>query len=238
MKGIYKITNILDGKYYVGSTLDHKSRWGRHRQTLNNRTHKNTKLQHAWNFWGETSFIFEMVEQMDDTSTRADVRTREDVYLAICKEHPDTNYNLNFRSDGGDISEEARQKIKNTPRSAEWRRKIGEANRRRKVTDETRAKISKSLQGFGAGRLVSEETREKLRKAITGLVRGPLSDEHREKVRLTSTGRKHSPETIAKMRQLALQRPPKSEETRRKMSESAKKRVERLGVVAGRPFSR
>jgi group I intron endonuclease len=237
MKGIYKITNILDGKYYVGSTLDHKSRWGRHRQTLNNRTHKNTKLQHAWNFWGETSFIFEMVEQMDDTSTRADVRTREDVYLAICKEHPDTNYNLNFRSDGGDISEEARQKIKNTPRSAEWRRKIGEANRRRKVTDETRAKISKSLMGHVYPQK-TDATRKKLRLAITGLKRGPMSDEHRERLRVASIGKKHSTETIAKMRQLALQRPPKSAETRRKMSDSAKKRVERLGIVAGRTISR
>lgn len=206
MKGIYKITNILDGKYYVGSTLDHKSRWGRHRQTLNNRTHKNVKLQHAWDFWGEMAFVFEMVEQMDDTSTRADVRAREDVYLAICKERTDTNYNLNFRSDGGDIGEEARQKIKSAPRSVEWCRKIGEANRRRKVSAETRAKISKSLQGFGTGRVVSDDTREKLRTALTGLVRGPMTDEHKEKLRIAATGQTHS------------------EETRKKLSESAKRR--------------
>lgn len=220
MKGIYKITNILDGKYYVGSSIEVEKRWDRHREALRRGGHKNDKLQNAWTYWGEHTFIFEHIEDLHD-KTEEQIRAREDVYLAICKEHPDTNYNCCYDSRGGSLSDYTIEKIKRkcaaVPRTEEWRRKIGEANRRRKVTVETRAKISKSLMGHVYPQK-TEATREKLRLAITGLKRGPMSHDHREKLRIASTGKKHSPETIAKMRR------PKSEETKRRMSEGAKRR--------------
>lgn len=210
MKGIYKITNLLDGKYYVGSSMDIGFRWNRHRETLRANTHKNDKLQNAWNYWGESSFIFEQMEDLPDF-TEEQIRAREDVYLAICKEHPNTNYNCCYDSRGGSLSdytiEKIRRKCSAVPRTAEWCRKIGEANRRRgKLSVETREKISQSLQGVGVGRVVSSETRQKLRNVMTGMVRGPMSTEHREKLRRASTGQRHSAETRKKMAESAKRR--------------------------------
>lgn len=76
-----------------------------------------------------------------------------------------------------------------------------------------------------AGRIdFTDEVKDKIRKAITGKRHTP---ETIEKLRLAKLGKKrqpHSPETIIKMRESAGKRimPPMSEETKRKLSEVKK----------------
>lgn len=50
----------------------------------------------------------------------------------------------------------------------------------------------------------------------------PVSEETRKKLSEAGKGRKHTPETLQKMREVQRARPPKSEEHRRKISESLK----------------
>lgn len=61
--GIYKITNTITGKIYVGqsSTLD--SRWWKHQWFLNNGSHHNRHLQASWNKYGAEAFTFEIIEE-------------------------------------------------------------------------------------------------------------------------------------------------------------------------------
>jgi group I intron endonuclease len=59
---IYKITNILTDKNYIGSTVDVTARWRHHRKCLEEGTHANVKLQRAWNKYGSRNFIFEIVD--------------------------------------------------------------------------------------------------------------------------------------------------------------------------------
>ena len=63
MIGVYKITNTVDGKVYVGSTtIDFGWRWSNHKSALRKNKHCNIHLQRAWNKYGESAFTFEVLE--------------------------------------------------------------------------------------------------------------------------------------------------------------------------------
>ena len=47
--GIYKIINKVNGKYYVGSSLNINKRWSVHKSALSKNKHHNDHLQNAWN---------------------------------------------------------------------------------------------------------------------------------------------------------------------------------------------
>ena len=61
--GIYKIENKIDGKIYIGQSMDITTRWTRHKRELNRGTHKNLYLQRAWNKYTEESFEFTIIFQ-------------------------------------------------------------------------------------------------------------------------------------------------------------------------------
>jgi group I intron endonuclease len=58
MIGIYKIENKVDGKLYIGRSIDIKTRWKRHVINLKAGRHCNKSLQQAWDEYGEDSFKF------------------------------------------------------------------------------------------------------------------------------------------------------------------------------------
>lgn len=59
--GIYKITNLLDGKIYIGQSKNIKARWAKHRECARNGS-KNTRLYQAMQKDGLENFSFEIVE--------------------------------------------------------------------------------------------------------------------------------------------------------------------------------
>nr|DAU04495.1 MAG TPA: intron associated endonuclease [Caudoviricetes sp.] len=63
MVGIYKIENKVNGKVYIGQSIDIKIRWYNHRKELNGNRHHNEHLQNAWNKYGESQFIFNIIEE-------------------------------------------------------------------------------------------------------------------------------------------------------------------------------
>lgn len=92
-RGIYKIINITNNKFYVGSAVDLKRRKSRHFSELRNNKHNNAKLQNAWNKYGESSFIFVVVEELEQN---ADLLAAENVWL---KEHVGKEYCYNLGID-------------------------------------------------------------------------------------------------------------------------------------------
>lgn len=56
--GVYEISNLVNGKRYIGSAVSFKKRWGVHRSYLRKGTHHSKKLQSAWAKYGETAFRF------------------------------------------------------------------------------------------------------------------------------------------------------------------------------------
>jgi group I intron endonuclease len=61
--GIYKITNTVSGKIYVGCASDVRTRINGHLYDLRKEKHKNSYLQKAWIKYGEEVFIFETIEE-------------------------------------------------------------------------------------------------------------------------------------------------------------------------------
>ena len=135
--GIYRITNKIDGKSYVGKTgMNFGDRWDCHRAQLNGGYHDNPHLQNAWSKYGAQNFEFEIIEEVTDVDTLNDLEMK---YIAeyraagLC-------YNIHDGGDGGFLL--------GKHLSEETKRKIGEKNRvnmtGRKASEETRQKMSES----------------------------------------------------------------------------------------------
>lgn len=56
--GVYEIVNTVNGKRYIGGTVDFHRRWGLHCRQLRAGKHHSQKLQRAWNKYGEATFKF------------------------------------------------------------------------------------------------------------------------------------------------------------------------------------
>jgi group I intron endonuclease len=81
-KGIYKITNLKNGKFYYGSSNNIMKRWWEHKKQLKLNNHVNVHLQAAWNKYGEENFIFE-VEKIMNNNTEEQILKEEQKYLDL-----------------------------------------------------------------------------------------------------------------------------------------------------------
>ena len=63
--GIYIITNIVNGKSYIGSSLDYLQRIRQHKYSLRKGTHYNNHLQSSFNKYTERNFTFNLLELRD-----------------------------------------------------------------------------------------------------------------------------------------------------------------------------
>jgi group I intron endonuclease len=89
-RGIYTITNLLDGRYYVGSSLDLTKRLTSHKTKLKNNKHINKYLQNAWNKYGEANFKFEVILPLPD----CDEETIRAIEHEILEREFDKTYNI------------------------------------------------------------------------------------------------------------------------------------------------
>ena len=65
--GVYQIRCVPTGKIYIGSAVDLKARWDMHRRRLRRGNHSNIHLQNAWDKYGETKFVFLVLEYANKT---------------------------------------------------------------------------------------------------------------------------------------------------------------------------
>ena len=59
--GIYRIRNLINNKFYIGSAVNLNKRKNQHFHYLRNNTHHNKPLQNSFNKYGEKNFIFEVM---------------------------------------------------------------------------------------------------------------------------------------------------------------------------------
>lgn len=202
MQGVYQIKNLVDGKVYVGSSIDLQRRFKEHRDSLLRGIHPNTHLQNAWNMYGETSFEFSVLEEVYDPDI---LRSREKHYIDLldCTNRSKgynflDNPNIGF---GVSASAEVRKKI-SVACSGEKNGNFG-----RKHTEEELQRIRDNRWGVGYVRkadrpkerkphTMSPEARKKLADVMHNRV---ITDETREKLRTAAKNRKISDDTRAKM---------------------------------------
>lgn len=170
-KGIYRITNMINGKSYIGKTgMNFGDRWDSHRSLLNSGRHDNRHLQHAWNKYGCENFEFAIVEIVNDLGCLNELEMRYIAEYAAA----DMSYNLHPGGDGGynlgkHLSEETKRKIGDKNRqnmlghrhSEETKEKMSEAQIRRysKWTDEDRKAHGRLMSEVASGYSWSEESR-------------------------------------------------------------------------------
>lgn len=66
ISGIYYICNTVNGKMYIGESVDIYRRWREHRQDLRDGTHDNIHLQRSWDKYGECNFKFNIIEECEE----------------------------------------------------------------------------------------------------------------------------------------------------------------------------
>lgn len=76
--GIYKITNVVNGKIYVGSAKSYLSRISNHKFLLKRNRHFNNHLQSSWNKHGFSQFKFELIEECSFDS----LQEREEFWIS------------------------------------------------------------------------------------------------------------------------------------------------------------
>lgn len=176
--GVYKITNILSERYYIGYSTNINKRFKTHRYKLRNNIHDNLFLQRAYNLDGEDKFQYEIIHICGSVDEAKNIELQYLTDLTI----RDKLYNLHFNNSGGDMlshhpnKEEIRGRINKSysetmsKLSADERKekygKVGEKNGMygKTHTDEVRNKISELKKGNtnNLGKKASEETRQKM----------------------------------------------------------------------------
>ena len=224
---IYKIINLTNGKFYVGSTVDYKDRFKCHRARLRKDRHHSKHLQAAWNKYGEDNFLFKVIESIPEGES---LQAAEDVWLI---EHvgKDNCYNTGMRSGapwrgvpkelnphyGIPKTAEHKQDISNTLKAQyagipENHPRYGTTH-----TEESKQKMRENRTGVHAGEnhyrygaKLSEEVKRKIGDTQRGVPKGPgrkVSPEGMEKIRAAAAagsydhwlGRNHTEESKLKM---------------------------------------
>lgn len=80
--GIYKITNVFNQKFYIGSAVDCLDRWMKHKSSANKQKHHSKHFQRSWNKYGTGGFSFEVIEIVENET---DLIKREQFYLDTLK---------------------------------------------------------------------------------------------------------------------------------------------------------
>lgn len=88
MKAIYEIKNKVNGKFYIGSSINVTKRWWEHKKMLDLGIHTNKHLQSSWNKHTEKNFSFCILEQLSDSLTEQEVLEREQEHLNLCVGSP------------------------------------------------------------------------------------------------------------------------------------------------------
>jgi group I intron endonuclease len=189
--GIYIIRHRASGRVYVGSAVDIADRWGGHKRDLTRGTHRNPKLQNAWNKYGAGAFVFEVVERVDDA---ADLIAREQHWLDLTGAALDDRAGYNIAPRAGSqfgvrFAPEVRARM-GAPRgrklTPEHRAKVAAALRGRKMSPESIAKTWATRRANGTANVTMEQ-RSARSKAMTGRVLGAAQ---RERIGLSQLGQK------------------------------------------------
>ena len=166
---IYKITNLVNGKVYIGQTTVGFDL--RYRGTIRN-TH-NSHLKRAIEKYGEENF--EIEKEFDLAYSRQDLDELE-VYYIEKFSSSNSEYGYNKTTGGEHYSP-----------TQEVKEKISKANKGRKHSEETKARLSEMRRGEGNhmyGKSHKEETITKIKEARAKQTNPMLGKTHSEETKL------------------------------------------------------
>ena len=140
--GIYKLTNLINNKIYIGSTNNIKARKSKHKNRKTNTLISKAIFKYGWN-----NFLFEILEYCDNEK----LIERENYYFDKYKPFPENNgYNLLKTADGNgwlghNHTDESKKLM------SEKKKGVIPWNKGKKgvqiTSDETRKKMSENRKG-------------------------------------------------------------------------------------------
>lgn len=207
MYKIYLITNIENKKQYVGITkFSLEERFSQHIK-------RGFILTEAIQKYGHQKFSIKLIEEVESAERAYEL---EQYYIKQYDTKVPNGYNL---TDGGDgifgweSSEEYRQECSERVKQLHKEKKVGMYGKNH--SEETKKKMSASAKGNKncLGRKLSDESKQKirekhLRKVVSEETKKKISQNHHDISGKNNPmfGKKHSPETIEKIKQKALMR--------------------------------
>lgn len=173
MIGIYKITNKINGKCYIGQSVDIERRFNEHKNCKVDKP-----LYRAFKKYGIDNFTFEILEEC----SQEELNEKEIYYIVFYNSTTDGNgYNLEHGGEFKDIVLCEESKIKQVEhykktienmlkeKFVEWHKKIGAKHKGKIVSQEQRDKISKKLKEYFKDENVRKNLSEKHKGKVLSL---------------------------------------------------------------------
>ena len=211
--GVYSITNIHNGRMYIGSaTISFKNRWWDHKTHLRNNSHYNRYLQAAWNKYGEDWFLFSILYVCPPNKCLENEQRMIEQYKTMAHEN---GYNL--CPVAGSVLGYAH--------TDDTKRRISAANKGKILSEEVKKKISEASKKQWA----ETNMREVVSRKLTGRV---VSKETRNKISVSHIGKRHTVEHKDRIRN-SMKAATSSTEKRAIMVDAAKKAYRKKHGVTG-----
>lgn len=93
--GIYGIHNLINGKWYVGQSVNIRARWNGHRSLLSHNEKESIHLMRAWRKYGEDAFEWVVLEECSP-----DELDEKEVYWISQKDSYNNGYNCTIGGGG------------------------------------------------------------------------------------------------------------------------------------------
>lgn len=103
--GIYKITNNINQKSYIGKSIRIEERWRYHKNNFNNSQDYNKLLYQAFRKYGIENFSFEILEKCDSNDIEF-LNEREQYWIKYYNTFGSNGYNATLGGDGGKTYEQ------------------------------------------------------------------------------------------------------------------------------------
>lgn len=177
---IYKITNKLNKKYYIGQTKTSiNKRWSKHIYTAFNERSRDYEcyFYRAIRKYGKENWIFEILENNIQT-----IELANEIEIKYISNYNSNDKKIGYNSTSGGSNYE---------HSAETKLKIGAANRGKIISKEHKEKISAFHTGnkYNLGRIQTDISKLKNRQSHIGKKQ---SEETKKKISNANSNKKHS----------------------------------------------
>jgi len=142
---IYKISNTVNGKLYIGQTTGKLGdRWADHKRYARQDGSRQTALYSAMRKHGIENFH---VEQIDSATTLDELNIKEETYIKALNTVAPNGYNLELGGKNKMCHAETREKIAASLKGRPIKNRMNGAPKGRPVSEERRQRISETMTG-------------------------------------------------------------------------------------------